>query len=43
MSIITFWNGTKEQCGNTASALALATYMAIERNIKKFKRLFSRR
>lgn len=34
MSIITFWNGTKEQCGNTASALALATYMAIERNIK---------
>lgn len=34
MSILTFWNGTKEQCGNTASALALATYMAIERNIK---------
>ena len=34
MAIVTFWNGTREQCGNTASSLALATQMSIERNMK---------
>lgn len=34
MAIVTFWNSTKEQCGTTSSAVALATQVAIEHNIK---------
>lgn len=34
MAVITFWNGTKEQVGNTSSAIALATQLAIEHNMK---------
>lgn len=34
MSIVTFWNGTKEQCGTTSSSLAFATQTAIEHNIR---------
>lgn len=34
MAIVTFWNGTNEQCGTTSSAIALATQVAIEHNIK---------
>ncbi len=34
MAIITVWNGTKEQCGNTLTSVALATQMAIDHNIK---------
>lgn len=34
MSIITFWNESREQTGQTLAAVAVATRMAIERNIK---------
>lgn len=34
MSIVTFWNGTKEQCGSTSSAVAVASQMAIDHNLK---------
>ena len=34
MSIVTFWNDKKEQTGKTLSAVAIATYMAIEHNYK---------
>lgn len=34
MAIVTFWNGTNEQCGTTSSSIALATQVAIEHNIK---------
>lgn len=34
MPIVTFWNGTKEQCGSTSSSLAVATQMAIDHNMK---------
>lgn len=34
MSIITFWNIGKEQTGKTLSIAAIATYMAIEHNIR---------
>ena len=34
MSIVTFWNDKKEQTGKTLSAVAVATYMAIEHNYK---------
>lgn len=34
MAIVTFWNGTNEQCGTTSSAIAFATQVAIEHNIK---------
>lgn len=34
MAIVTFWNGTNEQCGTTSGAIALATQVAIEHNIK---------
>ena len=34
MSIVTFWNGTDEQCGTTSSSIAFATLTAIEHNIK---------
>ncbi len=34
MSIVTFWNGTDEQCGNTSSSLAFATQTAIEHNMR---------
>lgn len=34
MSIITFWNDSREQTGQTLTAVAVATRMAIERNIK---------
>ena len=34
MSIVTFWNGTNQQCGNTSSAVAVATQMAIDHNMK---------
>ena len=34
MSIVTFWNDSREQTGQTLTAVAVATKMAIERNIK---------
>ena len=34
MSIVTFWNDTREQSGKTLTAVAVATKMAIERNYK---------
>lgn len=34
MSIITFWNDSREQSGQTLAAVAVATKMAIERNSK---------
>ena len=34
MSIVTFWNGTDEQCGTTSSCIAYATQIAIQHNIK---------
>ena len=34
MSVVTFWNDKKEQPGKTLSAVAVATYMAIEHNYK---------
>lgn len=34
MSIITFWNNENEQTGKTMSVAAIATYMAIEKNVK---------
>ena len=34
MSIVTFWNGSEEQCGTTSGAVALATQVAIDHNIK---------
>lgn len=34
MSIITFWNNTKEQTGKTISIAAICTYMAIEHNYR---------
>ena len=34
MSIITFWNGTDDEVGNTTSSMAFATQVAIEHNIK---------
>ncbi len=34
MAIVTFWNGSEEQCGTTSGAVALATQVAIDHNIK---------
>lgn len=34
MAIVTFWNSTEEHCGTTSSAIALATQVSIEHNIK---------
>ena len=34
MSIVTFWNDSREQTGKTLTAVAVATKMAIERNFK---------
>ena len=34
MSIIAFWNDDKEQTGKTLTAVAVATKMAVERNMK---------
>lgn len=34
MSIVTFWNDSREQSGKTLTAVAVATIMAIERNSK---------
>ena len=34
MSIVTFWNSSKQQTGQTLSIAAIATYMAIEHNYK---------
>ena len=34
MSIVTFWNSSKQQIGQTMSIAAIATYMAIEHNYK---------
>ena len=34
MPIISFWNGTNEQCGTTSASVAFATQLAIEHNIK---------
>ena len=34
MSIVTFWNGTNQQCGSTSCAVAVATQMAIDHNMK---------
>ena len=34
MSVITFWNLKKQETGKTMSLTAIATYMAIEHNVK---------
>ena len=34
MSIVTFYNSSKEQTGKTMSIAAIATYMAIEHNYR---------
>lgn len=34
MPVVTFWNNTKEQSGNTSSSIAFATQMAMKHNIK---------
>lgn len=34
MSIVTFWNSSKQQTGQTLSIAAIATYMAIEHNYR---------
>ena len=34
MAIVTFWNGTNQQCGSTSSSIAVATQMAIDHNMK---------
>ena len=34
MSIVTFWNDTREQVGKTLSAVAVATQMSIQHNLK---------
>ena len=34
MATVTFWNSTDEQCGTTSGAIAFATQVAIEHNIK---------
>ena len=34
MSIVTFWNDSREQTGKTLTSVAVATKMAIERNLK---------
>lgn len=34
MSIVTFWNSSRQQAGQTMSIAAIATYMAIEHNYK---------
>lgn len=34
MAIVTFWSSTKKETGQTSSAIATATYMAIEHNYK---------
>ena len=34
MSIVTFWNADREQSGVSISTVAVATKMAIERNLK---------
>lgn len=34
MSIVTFWSNGREETGKTMSVVAIATYMAIEHNIK---------
>ena len=34
MAIISFWSDSKKQTGQTMSAVAIATYMAIEHNYK---------
>ena len=34
MSIVTFWNGTNQQCGSTSSSVAVASQMAIDHNMK---------
>ena len=34
MAIITFWNNSKGRIGQTSSAIALATYFAVQENIK---------
>ena len=36
MSIVTFWNADREQSGVSISTVAVATKMAIERNLKVF-------
>lgn len=34
MSIVTFWNGTNQQCGSTSSSVAVASQMAIDHKMK---------
>ena len=34
MSIVTFWNGTKEQVGTSSGAIAFAVNSALQHNIK---------
>ena len=34
MSIVTFWSNGREETGKTMAAVAIATHMAIEHNVK---------
>ena len=34
MSVVTFWNAMEKECGQTLSAIAIATYMAMEHNYR---------
>ena len=34
MSVVTFWNAIEKECGQTLSAIAIATYMAMEHNYR---------
>lgn len=34
MSVVTFWNSIEKECGQTLSAIAIATYMAMEHNYR---------
>ncbi len=34
MSVVTFWNALEKECGQTLSAIAIATYMAMEHNYR---------
>ena len=34
MSVVTLWNAIEKECGQTSSAIAIATYMAMEHNYR---------
>lgn len=34
MSVVSFWNALEKECGQTLSAIAIATYMAMEHNYR---------